>query len=101
EDFAPKTWSLRHISDMRTDQVLYTRRGWLVADLSNNVRYAKAVQDATIFSSMGKLPPQWRAKIERRVIAKRVSKDLRGGFLKQVFARFRRCQMWLQGSINF
>jgi hypothetical protein len=100
-DFAPRTWLLRHVSDMRTDQILYTSRGWIIADLSNTVRHAKVVEDATLFSSMGKLPPAWRLKLERAVTDHRRRLAVRGSKLDEVLARVRRCTLWFQGAMNF
>lgn len=100
DDFAPKTWQLRHVADMRTDQLLYTKRGWIIADLSSTVRMAKTARDATLFSAMGKLPPGWRLRLEKKVFAARAEAEFKGNFVQFVLGETRRCLGWLRGMVN-
>lgn len=101
DDFAPKTWQLRHVADMRSDQLLYTNRGWIIADLSLTVRMARTTRDATLFSAMGRLPPSWRLKLEKRVFAARTAAELKGNLAQHVIGEARRCVGWFNGLINF
>ncbi len=100
-EFAPRSWALRFVSDMRTDQLVYTRRGWIVADLTSTVRFAKATRDSTLFSSMGKLPISWRLRLEKRVFAKRELENLRGNFITVAMAEMRLCLNWFKGVVAF
>lgn len=101
DDFAPATWQLRFVADMRSDQILYTSRGWLIADLSSTVKFAREVRDATLFSAMGKLPISWRLKLEKRVLAARRDADLSGNFGDFLLAEYRRCVGWMKGVVAF
>jgi hypothetical protein len=101
EDFAPKTWALRFVSDMRSEQILYTSRGWVMADMSQTVRFAKAPGDATVFSAMGALPVSWRSKIEKTIVRERGIRQLKGTFLDGTLAGVRRCMLWFQGAAAF
>jgi hypothetical protein len=101
EDFAPKTWALRFVSDMRSEQILYTSRGWMMVDLSQKVLFAKTPGDATLFSAMGGLPMGWRTKIEKVIVREREVRKLRGTFVEGSLAGVRRCLLWLQGAAAF
>jgi hypothetical protein len=100
-DFAPKTWKLRFVGDMRSEQILYTSRGWLIADMSSTVRSARAIHDSTLFSAMGKLPISWRYRLEKQVLAARREAELNGSFAQLILAEVRRCIGWLTGAVAF
>jgi hypothetical protein len=98
EDFAPKTAGVRFVGDMGSNQIAYTRRGWVVMDLNDVVKEAKTIQDSTFFTSMAFLPIRWRVRLERAVIQERRTLEIKGTWADLILAPTRRCMHWLMGA---
>ncbi len=104
EEFAPKTWQISFVSDMYSSQLFYSPRGWVIGDLTSTVYFAKNTASATLFSSMGQLPLNWRLKLEKSVKIAREEKLHHGSFLAHSVHNVIHCARILSGmvtSVNF